>query len=121
MTRTSSRAESRSAARKNDRAAEAARQPCFVLEVNQRPILAFSARSLQSAQARMQEAWFVEELKSMRSGGKPLLGEGDVRRIRLAIPAEVSAVEIGRGLDEARGEDTKYGFAFLVPIDLPPN
>ncbi|MCS3932190.1 hypothetical protein M2175_007221 [Bradyrhizobium elkanii] len=30
-------------------------------------------------------------------------------------------MELGRGLDEARGEDAKYGFAFLVPIDVPPN
>ena len=121
MTRTSGRTQGRSAARKSNRAAEAARQPCFVLEVNQRPILAFSARSLQSARTRVDEAWFVEELGGMRSGGRPLLDPDDVRHVRLALPAEIAAVELGRGLDEARGEDAKYGFAFLVPIDLPPN
>jgi len=121
MTRTGSRAEGRSAARKSSRAAEAARQPCFVLEINQRPVLAFSARSLHSARTQVQEAWFVEELESMRSAGKPLLRPDDVRHVRLALPAEIAAVELGRGLDEVRGEDAKYGFAFLVPIDVPPN
>lgn len=121
MTRTSGRAEGRSATRKSNRAAEAARQPCFVLEVNQCAVLAFSARSLQSARGRVQQAWFVEELERMHSGGRPLLGPDDVRQVRLALPAEIAKVELGRGLDEARGEDAKYGFAFLVPIDLPPN
>jgi len=121
MTRTSSRAEGKSASRKRDRAAEAARQPCFVLEVNQRPMLAFSARSLQSARRRVQEPWFVAELETMRSGGRPLLCSDDARQVRLALPAEIAAVELERGLDEARGEDAEYGFAFLVPIDVPPN
>lgn len=33
----------------------------------------------------------------------------------------VAAVSLQRGLDGARGEDTKYAFAFLIPIDLEPN
>lgn len=121
MTRTSSRAEGRSTARKSNRAAKAARQPCFVLEINQRAVLAFSAGSLRSAQSRVQEAWFVEELGNMRSSGMPLLRSNDVRQVRPALPAEIAAVALGRGLDEARGEDAKFGFAFLVPIDVPPN
>jgi hypothetical protein len=121
MTRASGRAEGRSTARKSNRAAQAARQRCFVLEINQRPVLAFSASSLRSARARVQEAWFVQELESMRSGGRPLLCPDHVRQVRLALPAEIAAVELGRGLDEARGENAKYGFAFLVPIDVPPN
>lgn len=121
MARASSRTEVGSIAGKTNRAAEAARQPCFVLEINQKAVLAFSARSLRSARARVQEVWFVEELGGMRSGGRPLLRPDDARLVRLALPAEIAAVELGRGLDEARGEDAEYGFAFLVPIDVPPN
>ena len=121
MARTGSRAEGRSALRKSNRAAEVARKPCFVLEINQRAVVAFSASSLRSARARVREAWFVEELEGMRSDGRPVLGPNDVQQVRAALPAETAAVELGRGLDEARGEDAKYGFAFLVPIDVPPN
>lgn len=121
MTRASSRAEGRSAARKSNRAAGTARKPCFVLEINQKAVLAFSAGSLRSARARVQEPWFVEELESMRSGGRPLLRPDDVRQVRPALPTEISAVELGRGLDVARGEDAKYGFAFLVAIDMQSN
>ena len=40
---------------------------------------------------------------------------------RAALPTEMAAVSLQRGLDGARGEDTKYAFAFLIPIDLEPN
>jgi hypothetical protein len=33
----------------------------------------------------------------------------------------MAAVSLQRGLDGARGEDAKYAFAFLIPIDLEPN
>jgi hypothetical protein len=121
MTRASSRTEGRSSAGKNRRATNATRKSCFVLEINQRAVLAFSAQSLRSAEARVRDAWFVEELQAMRSSGQPLLRPSDVCRVRSALPGETAAVELGRGLDEARGDDTKYGFAFLVSIDAPPN
>jgi hypothetical protein len=93
----------------------------FVLEINRRPILAFDATSLRSARSRISEPWFIEELARMRSHGRPLLGPNDHCRLRSASPTEMAAVSLGRSLDEARGEDTKYAFAFLMPIDIEPN
>lgn len=71
---------------------------------------------------RVREAWFVEELQRMRSEGRVLLlGSGDKLLVRPARPEEIGELEVQRGLDEARGEDLKYCFAFLVPIDSEVN
>ena len=96
-------------------------QSTFVLEINRRPVLAFDATSGRAAQARLREPWFIEELSRMRSDGRPVLGPNDRCHVRAASPTEIAAVSLQRGLDEARGEDTKYVFAFLIPIDLEPN
>jgi len=94
---------------------------CFTLEINRRPVLVLSASSPQAALARIQEDWFAEELERMRSSGKPILRFGDTRSVRAAYPNEIGELELGRGFDEARGEDTKYAFAFLIPVDSEPN
>jgi hypothetical protein len=95
--------------------------PTFVLEINRRPVLAFDATSDRSARARVREPWFIEELTRMRANGRPVLSPNDHCRVRVASPAEIAAVSLHRGVDAARGEDTKYAFAFLIPIDLEPN
>jgi hypothetical protein len=105
----------------NRRAKDVRGQSAFVLEINRRPVLAFDATSDRSARARVREPWFVEELARMRSNGKPILGPNDHCRVRAASPTEMAAVSLERGLDGARGEDTKYAFAFLIPIDIEPN
>jgi hypothetical protein len=94
---------------------------CFALEIKGRPVLALSATSLRSARARVEEPWFLEELGRMRSKGRPLLHPGDERLVRPARPEESAELELQHGLDEARGEDLKYCFAFLVPIDAELN
>ena len=97
------------------------RKPCFTLEVNQRPVLVLLAASLSSAQKRVAEDWFVEELGKMHSNGRPILSARDTSVIRLASPEEAARLEVERSIDKVRGEDTKYVFAFLVPIDNEPN
>jgi hypothetical protein len=91
------------------------------LEINQLPVLALSATSLLSARARVEEPWFLEELERMRSNCGPLPRSCDQRLVRPARPEEIAELELRRGLDEARGEDLKYCFAFLVPIDAELN
>src|SRR5262249_40182435 len=98
---------------KRGRAGKALRL-CFVLEINHRPVLVFSASSFQSAKARIHEPWFIEEMARIYAGGKPLMRSGDLRMVRPALPAEVAAIEVERSVEEARGEDVKYCFAFLV-------
>jgi hypothetical protein len=94
---------------------------CFALEINRRPVLAFFAKSLRSARIQAGQSWFLEELERMRSNGKSLLSSGDERAVRPARPEEIKELEVQRGLDEEMGEDLKYCFAFLVPIDAELN
>src|SRR5262249_60466401 len=103
---------------KRGRAGKALRL-CFVLEINNRPVLVFSANSFRAAQARVNEPWFIEEMARIRSGGRPLMRASDLRQVRAALPAEVAAIEVERSVDEARGEDVEYCFAFLVSTDAP--
>jgi hypothetical protein len=103
---------------KRGRAGKALRL-CFVLEINSRPVLVFSANSFRAAQARVNEPWFIEEMARIRSGGRSLMRAGDLRLVRAALPAEVAAIEVERSVEEVRGGDVKYCFAFLVSIDAP--
>lgn len=106
---------------KRNRAAKKRQTSCFTLESNQRPVLVFAAPSLSSAVRRISEDWFVEELGRMRSVGCSILRSRDLRQIRPANPEEAARLELERSLDQIRGEDTKYAFAFLIPIDKDPN
>jgi hypothetical protein len=60
-------------------------------------------------------------MERMRSNGRILLSPSDERSVRPARPEEIGELELQRGLDEARGEDVKYCFAFLVAIDAELN
>lgn len=97
------------------------RKRCFTLEINHKPVLVLSESSLSSATKRTSENWFLQELEQMRSNGSPILGARDKRMIRPANPGECAKLELERSLDHVRGEDTKYAFAFLIPIDAVPN
>jgi hypothetical protein len=94
---------------------------CFTLEINHRPVLVFSGVSLRSAAKRVREDWFVYELECMRSNGRSILRPSDERLVRPAHPDEAAKLELERSLDEVRGEDTKYAFAFLIAVDSQPN
>ena len=101
--------------------AKARQTRCFTLEINRRPVLALSAASLRSAKARIGEAWFIEELERMRSNGKPILRPRDACLVRPANSEEAAALDLERAMEQVRGEDVKYCFAFLIQIDREPN
>jgi hypothetical protein len=121
MTRESGRHERAPARTKEEQAEAAWQKRCFTLEINRRPVLSFSATSLRSARARMDEPWFTEELGRMRSNGRSILLASDCRSVRLAHPDEIATLLLQRSLDEVRGEDVKYCFAFLVQVDTELN
>lgn len=121
MKREGDRIECRPESIREEPAAGLRRERCFALDVNWRPVLAFSATSLRSAQARVREPWFIEELERMRSNGRSIMRPSDRRGVRPAGPDEIAALELQRGLDEARGEDLKYCFAFLIEVDAELN
>jgi hypothetical protein len=119
--RPSASVEPRAARAKGGRIAKAAQTSCFTLEINGRPVLTLSAASLRSARVRIGEAWFIEELERMRSGGHPVLSPDDKCLVRPATPEEAATLDLERAIDRIRGEDVKYAFAFLIRIDLEPN
>ena len=86
----------------------------FVLEIDGRPLLALSSGSIERARAMCSEAWFIEELASYRSAGRPIWnGEAEVR-VRLANADEATKLEIARMQERAHAG---HAFAFLGPLD----
>jgi hypothetical protein len=93
----------------------------FTLEINRRAVLVFSATSLRSAKTRVREEWFVQELSQMRTGGKPLCEPDSTFVVRAASLREKSEAEVWFSIDRFRGDDVKYHFTFLVPMDAQPH
>ncbi|ABE64025.1 hypothetical protein Nham_3291 [Nitrobacter hamburgensis X14] len=93
----------------------------FTLEIDGRAVLVFSAPSLRSAKTRVRENWFVQELSQMRTGGKPLCVSESTFVVRAASLQEKSEAEVWFFLDRFRGDDVKYHFTFLVPMDAQPH
>jgi hypothetical protein len=89
----------------------------FVLETGGRAVLAFSARSMAQAQDLCSQAWFVEELASYRSCGRPIWDGIAELRIRSANPAETAELQIAKATERARKEYEGYVFVFLVAVD----
>lgn len=110
-----------SAKRHRKGTAPGAQSRCFTLEINGQPALVMIAASLQAACRRVSEQWLLEELAGMRSGGAALLRSCDTCRVRSAKADEIAKLQLERLLDEMDGEDTKYAFTFLIPIDTRPN
>ena len=94
---------------------------CFTLEINGVPVLVISAASLPPAFRRVSEDWLLEELGRLRSNGKPIFLSLDEGHVRPAHPDENAKLQLERASDQLRGEDTKYAFAFLIPVDAEPN
>lgn len=93
----------------------------FTLEIDGRALLVFPAPSLRSAKTRVREGWFVQELSQMRSGGKPLCEPESSFVVRAASLREKSEAEAWFLIDRFRGDDVKYHFTFLVPMDAQPH
>ncbi|MEH2522991.1 MULTISPECIES: hypothetical protein [unclassified Bradyrhizobium] len=93
------------------------KQDGFVLEVAGTPVLVFSATSARSAEKFRKQKWLAEELGAYASGGRPVWDGKAALTVRRANLSESAELEIGRKWAEAEDGDTKYVFAFLVPVD----
>ena len=92
----------------------------FVLEVGGRSVLVLSADSIEQARDFCAQAWFTEELGAYRTCGRPIWNETAELKIRCADAHEAAKLEIALETERARGEYDGYIFAFLVPVDAPP-
>jgi hypothetical protein len=91
-----------------------------VLEIGGLPVLALVSGDIEQAKALCSETWFVEELASYRTCGKPIWdGEAELV-VRHADAREAMELEIAIRLERARKEYEGYVFAFLVPVDAIP-
>jgi hypothetical protein len=88
-----------------------------VFEVDGRPVLALSSSSIERARAMCSEAWFIEELASYRSGGRPIWSREAKLAVRPANADETMKLQTARKQERARGENAGYAFAFFVPLD----
>ncbi|WP_315834661.1 hypothetical protein [Bradyrhizobium prioriisuperbiae] len=85
----------------------------FVLEIDQKPILAFEAHSACEARELQGESWLLDELRRLTSGGVPLWNG----RAKLRVgPADGDTVdELQATLRNRASPDLPI--AYLVPID----
>jgi len=89
----------------------------FVLETGGRAVLAFSAPSMAQARDLCSQAWFVEELASYRSSGRPIWDGTAELRMRCASAAEATELAIAAATERVRKEYDGYVFVFFVPVD----
>jgi hypothetical protein len=92
----------------------------FVLEIGGRAVLALTAGSLAEARRLCSENWFAEELSAYRSGGRPVWDGSTEFIVRQAAADEATELEIALSTERARKEYDGLIFAFLVPLDAPP-
>ena len=86
----------------------------FILEIDQRPIVAFVATTLKEAFELAREDWLRNNLRILKSGNKPLWDGAAKINVRSAQPNEVATYkadvsELGNG-DE-------LGMSFVVELD----
>jgi hypothetical protein len=89
----------------------------FVLETGGRALLAFQAGGMEQAKQLCAEDWFVEELASYRSSGRPIWDGSAELKIRRANPRESAEIQIALTGELARREYEGYVFVFFVPVD----
>jgi hypothetical protein len=89
----------------------------FVLETKGRAVLAFLAGGLEQARDLCSQHWFMDELASYRSCGKPIWDGAAEFRIRCANAAEAAEVQIALATERCRREYDGYVFVFFVPVD----
>ena len=89
----------------------------FVLETGGRALLAFRAGGMEQAKALCSEDWFVEELASYRSSGRPIWDGSAQLKVRRANPREAAEIQIALTGELARREYEGYVFVFFVPVD----
>jgi hypothetical protein len=84
----------------------------FTLEVDGRPILAFAASRTSEAQQICKEAWLLDDLAVLKSGGMPLRRAQSKLLVRGATPEETTVFE--QAAPEPSGDMV---LAFLVELD----
>jgi hypothetical protein len=89
----------------------------FVVETGGRALLAFRAGDIERAKQLCSEDWFVEELASHRSSGRPIWDGSAELKIRRANPREAAEIQIALTGELARKEYEGYVFVFFVPVD----
>jgi hypothetical protein len=89
----------------------------FVLETGGHALLAFQAGGIEQAKLLCSEDWFVEELASYRSSGRPIWDGSAEFKIRRANPREAAEIQIALTGELARREYEGYVFVFFVPVD----
>jgi len=86
----------------------------FVLNIDQKPILAFVATRFSEAQELAKEAWLLEDLKRLSAGGAVLWDGSATIGVRNAEPSEVSIYE-ARIADA--DHDDGLALVYLVELD----
>ena len=86
----------------------------FILEIDGRPVLAFVATTLREALELGREDWLRNDLRVLKSGGKPLWDVTAKIGVRGAKSDEVAAYKTDvPELDNAE----ELGMAFIVELD----
>ena len=86
----------------------------FVLEVENRPVLAFEALSNRDAKEILRESWLHDDLKRLRSNGQPLWDGQAKLRVGVAVGEQVKEVEV---ILRAAPEASETAIVYLVPLD----
>jgi hypothetical protein len=93
------------------------KQKAFVLEIDGKAIVAFRSADKREAMHMCCESWFIEELGSYRTNGKPLCGQQSRLIVRPASRAETLELQLAKRSQIIRGEYDGLVFAFLISID----
>lgn len=93
----------------------------FVVEIDGKAVLAFSAASLDKAKKLCRGEWLSGELKAYTSRGVPVWQDGAALSVRQASAKEAAEVEVARVREIADREYDGIVFAFLVPLDPEQN
>jgi hypothetical protein len=91
-----------------------AKPAVFVLEIEQRPVVAFEATSAREARELAQERWLQNDLKGLRSNGQPLWNGKSRLRVGPAVGAQVD--EVRSAIRSVSSQD-ELAIVYLVPLD----
>jgi hypothetical protein len=86
----------------------------FVLEIEQRPVVAFEAISAREARELVKERWLQDDLKGLRSNGQPLWNGKSRLRIGPAVGEQLDEVRTAIRFVSAEDE---LAIVYLVPLD----
>jgi hypothetical protein len=91
----------------------------YVVEIDGRPVVAYTADSGRQARELLHEAWFRDDLIELRSDGAPVWDGKAKLRVRPASDAEAAEFAAGSSVaakQQGNGEGDSV-LVFLIPID----